>query len=245
MAFDGLAMFLSLLVYWYTAKAFGSCFGDNFTQKTDYFTYVVIGEVFLAIPHILFISVSRAVRTAIGDGSLEIYLSLPTSGFSTFLILASAQIPREICRHFIVLLIAVFAFHIHVSPFGFLQSIALQLLAWPTFIGLGFIAAAVLIIFGRGAPAIGQFSNLLLILAGAYFPISVFPSAIGTISKLFSPFTQLLDATRSLLAGGDFPWFVAAVLCVFSFVFLALGYVAFMWSLKILRRRGSPLLLPN
>jgi ABC-type uncharacterized transport system permease subunit len=243
--FDAIAMCAGLLVYWYTAKAFGACFRENLPARVDYFHFVVAGEICLAIPHVLFLSVSRVVRTAVGDGSFETYLALPAPGCVTFSLLAAAQIPRECLRVAMMLLAAIFIFGLQIPLRELLLAAALQAVAWPVFLGLGFASAAGMIFCGRGAAAIGQASNLLMILAGAYFPISVFPEALATASRATSPFTLLLENTRALLGGAGFPWAGAGVLLSMGLAGLLGGALLFHASLRHVRRRGSPLLFSS
>ncbi len=231
-----LASATGLAVYWFTSRAIGPAlsFGG------DFFSYVVWGELALMIPLTLWNGAALQVKSATHDGTLEVFLTLP----SPISLLLSAQtvalLPRELLRIAVTLALAAGIFGLRVTPVGLAGFALWQLAAVPFFLGLGVLGAAVLVTFQRGSSALAHAGTLLSVLAGVYFPLTAVPERLAEVSRRLSPFTALVEGVRGALEGR---LALASLLTLFSlglFV-IAAGIAALESSFVTLRRRGDPL----
>src|SRR4051812_32007986 len=64
-----------LIVFWYSAEAFSPTFKTGFEQfGHPFFTFLVIGELTTALPAMIALAVSRAVRRTLLEGTLEHFI---------------------------------------------------------------------------------------------------------------------------------------------------------------------------
>ena len=244
---EWLIILVSLLTYWYTARAFAPALDPHLPLfQPDYFSFLLVGETMLFVPLVLFEGPSRMIRNAVNEKTLDIY-SLSLSGPQAVYSLASLMlIPREAIKISVTLLIAALFFHFQV-PYQRSLAIGLGIMTGiPAFLGLGLVAAAVLVRFGRGGTVMNYFSSIATILAGAYFPITVLPETVQKGAQIFSPFTVYLDSLRRLFAFG---WADTIAiqsllrLLAVGVVLLIAGYVLLGMSFRFRLKRGDPLLL--
>ncbi|MBU0754348.1 MAG: ABC transporter permease, partial [Planctomycetes bacterium] len=110
-----------------------------------------------------------------------------------------------------------------------------------TFIAFGILAATAIVQFKRGDPVTWLFTNLGVVLGGAYFPLEVMPGWLQRVSW-FNPITHSLEALRlTLLKGYSFAqvaeplWFLAGT----GIVLLPLSLALFSWSVRKGRKDGT------
>ncbi len=244
-----LTVVITVLVYRFTALALAKGFqGSANGFGGNYFTFVLIGDIFLVAPLALFIGVGRAVREAAANGTMDLFLIEPTRVQNPFLMAGLALLPRECARSLATFLVAALLFPDFLSGLSFFRlfgAVSVLALAAPAFVGLGLVAAALLVRLGRGNSAIDHVSSLAAIFAGAYFPLDVLPAWLHTGLSLLSPFTITLQTVRAILTPASvttlFP--ALAQIIFWDVVLFPIGYVALGLSFEYLRRKGSPLLI--
>lgn len=239
---EAVALGLGLSLYWFTARAFGK--GARLDGLApDYFSFVVLGEAVLLLPLYLISGFLRAVREAQADGTLEALFGLPGGGARGIVALGLASVPREAGRAALLLGVAALVFGFRLAP-GQLAWLALaQLLALPTSIAIGLGAAAFFLRLGRGEAALGFLAALASILAGAYFPVTVFPPALAALAQALSPFNALLGLSRAAMSQG---WGGVAssrpallALAGWAALALPLAWRFLAWSLDRVKERGT------
>ena len=122
---------------------------------------------------------------------------------------------------------------------GLLKALGLQLLFLPVFLGLGLLATALTVFFGRGVQALSHLGVAVAVAAGAYFPVTLFPPVLQKTLTWVSPFTLFLQGIRQSLdplSGAGAP---VGEACVWIALSLPLGYWAFGVSVRYLLKRGS------
>jgi ABC-type polysaccharide/polyol phosphate export permease len=236
---------VTLGIYWFTSKAFAPSVASGLEgSDVNYFSYILIGDLTFLIPSLMFVGVADSIRRNAVDRSLELMLTSRVGPRKIIMLQLAALIPIEFVKAALTLLIAVLVFSFRLPAFSIPKVLFLQIFSLPLFIGLGLIAASILLRFSRGESVIGQISNLGIIFAGAYFPIAVFPETIGVISKIFSPFSVLLEGTRSMFNGANWPIFfnLSMIIIVWGIISFALGFWLIGKGLEFNRRKGSPFL---
>jgi hypothetical protein len=233
-----IGMGLGLTIYWFTARAFAPVFG------TDYFTFVVVGELATMVPMQLFAGLASAMRSAAAQGTLDAMLALPVRPQTPALLFAVSTLPREFLRIALTLAVSIAIFGLKAPGAGLLGLFALQLAALPVFLGLALLVTGVIVTLGRGSGMLGQVGTAATALAGAYFPTSVLPPAVERVLVEISPFNAVVSATRAVL--GETAGVAIAAPCLKLFIggalLLPLGYAVLGFGLARLRRVGNPLL---
>ncbi|MEQ1876251.1 MAG: ABC transporter permease [Bdellovibrionia bacterium] len=236
-----LASELTLLtVYWFTAKAFQ----PTLTGVGDYFSFIVVGELALALPNFLILGHSRAIRVLSQEGTLEPILVSPGRFSFKLTSVVLAGLLFEIARVLAVSAIAYFVFEVNLNhslwPAAFVLAFSL-----PMFAGLGLLSAAVVLHFGRGERVLAAGVTAAAVLSGAYFPSEVLPQSVSQAMQFLSPFTLLIEGIRGAVNEG---WASAKLISSIGFFigggFLTLPFAHFFLNAVAHRydRRLKPLL---
>ena len=103
---------------------------------------------------------------------------------------------------------------------------------------VGVAVCALVMLFGTRAEATAWASvNLVLVLAGIYYPVSVLPDAVAPLSAAI-PLTHFLDAYRTAFGfPAAAPWPAATGLAL-SVLYLGLSHWAFVAAVRRTRRSG-------
>jgi ABC-2 type transport system permease protein len=235
---------MSLLVYKFTSDAFGEAVAPGFgIFGGDYFSYVVIGELAVAIPIMGFAALTRAVQQSISEGTFDHFQLSKRGPVVAFGFSALTMLPKELFRSLVLILVAILLFRLPLSLWAFVSLTVMQLLLLPLFLALGFVIAGLTLLFGRGAGLLTHLCAFLTIMAGVYFPVSVLPSWLQTATRSLSPFTFTVETGRQIFAGIHV-WPASIIwIALTGILFCLMSGVFFEWILKRIARRGDPLLL--
>mgnify|MGYP000079559139 CR=1 FL=1 len=237
-----LSIIISMFVYFYISKAFSSSVeGELSAYGGDYFSYVVFGEIFLMLPLHFLDSPYRKIRSSIVEGTFETYLSLPISTNRLVLLLSSWNLVQVLKRILLTLLIACIFFGLRIPFSSLVQLILLQIVSSFAFLGLGLCVSCSILFFGRGGSLLGYLNTIISISAGSFFPISVLPSWLSNSSRILSPFTLLLENTRSIIiAPLEFKQFIIVFSILLGWgIFFFLGRVLLDRGIEFYRRSGK------
>ncbi|MEK6578917.1 MAG: ABC transporter permease [Bdellovibrionota bacterium] len=240
---EATGLLLSLTVYWYTSRAFGTAGISEYLNglAPNYFSYIILSEVTLIIPLSLMNAVLEFTRLSREEGTLDELLLLSPHPVSLFVGLSVTGIPRETVRATLTLVLAALVFNFHVTLPAFMGWLVIQGAALAAFAGIGMIAAGFFLIFGRGQGALTLITMVGTILGGAYFPQQLLPALAQKFSNLLSPFQILLQAPRQLFLTG---WTNETTQCllgliVWGAVLFPIGAIVLYYGFYIVRRRGS------
>ena len=193
-----LASALDVLFYYFTAKAFGGALVNllgTTVHKFDYFEFIIWNEAVLSLPVAALLAPTRVVRSASMDGTWQILLTAPRTITSILVLLSQADFARQAARMALMIILAV-GLGAEFSLQLVATAILLLVIGLPLFTSIGIIAAAAYIRLQRGFGALNHLSHIIMVLAGAYFPLTVLPSWIATLSRALSPWTWFLEGTR-------------------------------------------------
>lgn len=240
-----LTTIITLGIYWFTARAFAPSIESGLQgYNIDYFTYILIGDLTFLIPSLMFVGAADSIRRCAADRSLENMLTSRTSPRKIILLQMVALLPIEFLKAGITLSIAMIFFNFKMPALSFSKILFLQILSLPLFMGLGLIAASVLLRFSRGEGVIGQLSSLGVIFAGAYFPLAVFPDSIQWLTSILSPFTLILEGTRNLVNEDSNTAFLplGMIILLWGVLTFFLGSWLIQKGLEYNRKKGAPYL---
>ncbi len=209
---DILTSLIDTIFYYFTSETFGRAFGSQ-----NYFQYVIWGELIMALPMTLFLSSTKVLRSCLIEGTWEILLTNPHSMAKLFWTLSLGDFFREILRLGVVALFAVSLgarFAVLLSA----KALLLVLFSAPLFWNLGLIGAALFIYTGRGLGVTQHLRQIATILAGVYFPLTVFPNWLSQLSLWLSPWTWLVATSRQEVfdLGSIAALFSISILSIFS-----------------------------
>jgi ABC-type polysaccharide/polyol phosphate export permease len=225
--FEILAAGMSLTIYHFTSEAFNSSVNDSLSlYEMNYFEFIVVGEVLLALPLFFLEGTFRKVKQSLVEGVWETMSYLNIDSVKAVFYLVLSAVPKEIFKISIVVGLSYLFFDFNVSPLFFLISFIVIILISPIFFSLGLLFSLILLRYGRGQSLIGYFLTVMSIGAGSFFPISVLPQVVRDIF-LFFPYTRALESSRIYIAQSDLydlsytimfiPWFILFPLSIFIF----------------------------
>jgi ABC-2 type transport system permease protein len=145
---------------------------------------------------------------------------------------------RSLAVFVLLAALARWAFGFHVLQPGWLALVTFLLGCFLTAWVVGVAVCALITLFGNRAEAFAWATvNMVLVLAGIYYPISVLPDSIAMIARAV-PLTYFLDAYRSHYGfASEFQAPIATGL-VLSVIYAALAHWAFLAAIQRARRTG-------
>ena len=224
------SIFIMSLVYWYTSKAITPN-SSMFEFKGNYFEFVIFAELALILPTTFILESIRITRELSQNGIL-LYLFNDHKLLRNFILtntLAAGVI--EAIKFFFLLLIIIFVFQLQLSGELIKQLFLSQLLLSPSIIGISLMGVSFVFLLGRGGQVVPMLLLVLTVLAGAYFPIGVFPDVVQQFTKNLSPLSLLLNIMR----GKEISLTTVMIL---NILYLSLGVSLFSSSIKIIRKQG-------
>lgn len=239
---DIASVFFSAATFFFVSKLFDAATSPQLeAYGGQYFPFVLIGIAFSTYQTVGLTSFSQSLRQEQYMGTLESIMASPIR-ISTFLTGSAlwdfAYATLEVAFYFLV---GYFAFGLLLPKANVLPAIVSLLLTLTTFMGLGILAAAFILLFKRGNPVTWTIATASELLGGVYFPTKILPDWMRRISD-WVPMSHALESLRStLLAGAGFrdvaPHLV--FLGVFTLVVWAVGIFSFQMALKKTQDDGS------
>lgn len=191
------SIILTIVLIYYAGQAFEM---KSVNNSESLFTFLLIGEVSLILgmsfserwlSFFIDLKNQQFYQTLIGLG-----LSPEKFAFSRVSVDFLFPVFRVLC----ILVIGVFIGDLHLSLPSLFLFIFVQFLSIFIYFSMALITSRVYLVFNRGVGFFYTLQTVSSIIAGSYFPISVFPEGLKNFS-LFLPHTQILLISRSLFAG--------------------------------------------
>lgn len=193
---DIISVNITLLIYYYTSKTFGHAAASSLAPyKTNFFEFIVFGEILLTLPLFFLEGTFRKVKQAMVEGVWQTFSLLPIPPVKAVVFLCFSALPKELLRIGMLLLCSFIFFDLKIDLKFFVLVSFATLITIPIFFSLGLLLSGALIKLGRGQALLGYVITLLSVSAGAFFPIAVLPDFIVMLSK-YSPYTVLLETSR-------------------------------------------------
>jgi ABC-2 type transport system permease protein len=209
--------------------------------RASYMSFVTIGIALTAFLQVGLGRMVSAIRAEQYMGTLEPLLVTPTRPTTIQIGSVAYDLIYVPLRTLVFLVVAAATFGVKLDAGGFGPAAAILLAFVPFVWGVGAASAAGVLTFRRGAGIFGAAAFAMTFASGAYFPVTVLPGWIETLSKL-NPIAIALDASRRALLGGagwgDVAPAIGALL-IASAIALFLGLTAFRLALQRERRRGT------
>lgn len=232
-------VFLTLGLVYFAGTAIGDRSEIIDEENGSYIAFILLGLAFMDMLLQGLSSLPRAISDNQRAGTFEPMMLAPiTAGsllinFFTFKFLFSAFRMLIMIGFGMVVL----GYWDHLDP---LTVLAVLVPAVLTFMAMGAVSAAFMILVKQGDPILLAYSGVTAILGGAVFPIDSLPDWIKPLTLLI-PLTHALSGIREGFNGhpvGDVLPQIA-ILAVMAIVMLPPSIMAFAWSLNRARQEGA------
>lgn len=228
-----------MIAFWHFVAQFVQHSTLPAPQSTDYFTHSLIGLAMLQYAWRGFSAFGGRIRSEQASGSFE---SLWNTGTPLLVALALASVwdfLRASVFALLVLLTGKFLFDANLSIVQIFVMVGVGLTASLAMAGLGLIFASLNIASGRGDLFKPVLNSAFPFLCGAFFPVTLLPSWLQTVSW-FIPLTHLLHIARAPLGTQNKEllrnsWFS---LWVIMLCFCVIGYLSLRWAIHRARING-------
>jgi ABC-2 type transport system permease protein len=239
---DIASVFFNAATFYFVAKLFDSSTNANLEAYGGaYFPFVLIGIAFSTYQSVGLTSFSQSLRQEQYMGTMESVLASPIR-ISTFLTGSAlwdfAYATGEVLFYFVV---GFAVFGLTLPNANVLPAVVSLILTLTTFMGLGILAAAFILRFKRGNPVTWTIATASELLGGVYFPTTILPEWMKSISK-WIPMSHSLESLRATLlagAGFDVVGHHLIFLAVFTVIVWAVGIFAFRIALRQTQQDGS------
>jgi len=207
----------------------------------SYVSFMVVGVAFQGYVSSAFTTLSSRIRNEQLMGTLEYVLMSPTRLSSFLFYNAAWAFLLNSLNAGLILGVGVFLLGVSFSHADLAAAALALLLAILSNMGLGMASAGVIMVTKQGDPISFLFTAISNLLSGVFFPISVLPSWLRTVSYLL-PLTWSLEAIRYALLDGysivRLSWYLE-VLSIFTLITVPLGLLAFSIGFRVARKEGS------
>lgn len=164
--------------------------------------YLLVGTLIWSYLSVVFDSISEMITWERWEGTIEYTFMAPVSRSTHMIGTTLFAVAYGIFRTLITLGVVTFFFQINLEKANLAGAMLLLLIGSVSFIGFGIVAAVLPLLFPeRGSQMTHVIEALLLLISGIYYPISVLPDWLQTVSML-SPATYVLDAMREAILHG-------------------------------------------
>ena len=241
MVFSVLGLIGSIVPLYFISRALQPLMAASIRlEGGEYFAFVVVGLVTFMLIAIAVNGFHGAISSEISTGAFEAMLATPVRVPAILAGEMGQGMSWTIIRA-IVLLVAAWTLGAHILWGRALLAAAIAMLIVATYIPLGVMAGALVLAFRTTGPFPSLVLGLSAMLGGVYYPTSVIPSWLASIST-FVPLTYGLRAMRRCLIDGA-PFSVLApdlgVLSAFGVVMCVAAAASFSLALRHARKAGT------
>lgn len=209
-------------------------------EGTHYFAFVTLGLFTASLVGACLNALPDAITSDLNSGFFEAVVSTPSGAGSVAVGLSGYSVLRNTLRG-ITLLAGAVVLGVHLVWSRIPEALLIVVLIAVAHFGIGLIAAALVVAFRTNA-AIPQGALLVSgLLGGVYYPTTVIPSWVQSVSDGV-PLAYGLRALRHTLLDGQGIEMVlkdVSILAAFAVVLTASGAVAYRASLHYARQAGS------
>jgi ABC-2 type transport system permease protein len=223
----------------------GAGMGQITGQKLDtnfLVLYLLIGTVIWRYLSIVFDSLSEMIMWERWEGTIEYTFMAPVARFTHMVGQTIFSILYGLLHAGLILFAVALFFHIDLSRANFGGAVVVLMAASLSFIGVGIIAAVLPMLYPERGAQMTNFAQAVFLLAsGIYYPVTVLPNWLQTISRV-SPATYALDGVRAaLLEGASLQSLLPTIglLILIGLVTIPIGVMVFGWGERYAKRTGK------
>ena len=238
LVFDLVLSAITLVIYYYISKLIGKPARGSLGGAPTFFSFVAVGVSVAVIVQAGSVGLAASLRQEQFTGTLEALATKPVTTTEMAFGLAIYPFLFSMARAAVYVAIAtglLGADFSNVDPLGFVIGILLTGLA---LMSVGIAMGALIFVVKRGEAVSGLLVSVMVLLGGAYFPITIFPATIETIGR-FVPTRFAFDGVRAAVFRGE-GW-VEPLLKLLAFGVVSLPIAVFLFdrAIRLAKRRGT------
>ncbi|MCS7138527.1 MAG: ABC transporter permease [Crenarchaeota archaeon] len=218
---------LSLVIY--GMALVGSSYSNNLARLTntgDYISFTVVGMIVSSFAYSTLWGMSYALRGEQWSGTLESTFLTPCSRFSILLGKALSSMLTTSVWVIVQITLVTLLLGLRINFINLPLALLFFLISLPSFIGIGFSLAGIVLDFKEHSAFVNFLSSLLGLLLPISYPLNILPPFLRYFSYALPP-TYAIEGMRSLLVMGcslseligliiplvffDFFWLIAGV----------------------------------
>jgi ABC-2 type transport system permease protein len=226
----------NLLLYYFISRTFESASAD-LGAAPDYFAFAAVGAAVAVVLHASMAATAVSIRQEQLTGTLEATVSQPVSPAGLALGISGLPFLGAGVRVAAYLGLASALLGLDLSDADFAGAALVLVTTAAALAGVGVASAAMVLVVKRGDAITGLLSFTIVMLSGAFFPISVLPDWLQPIGEVL-PTRFAFDGLRAALFGGSWSDDVLWLL-VYAVVLLPLSVLAFARAMAHTRRAGT------
>lgn len=194
--------------------------------------YLLVGTLVWHYLSVVFDNVSELIAWERWEGTIEYTFMAPVTRFTHMVGQTLFSLVYGLLHTGIILVVVALFFQLDLSEANLVGGALVLIAGSLSFIGLGMVASVLPLLFPeRGAQMTHVIQAVLLLISGVYFPVSVLPRWMQTLTRL-SPATYVLEGMRAALLDGA----VIEQLLVHIGRLMLIGVVAIPVGLAIFRQ---------
>lgn len=236
----GSLLFTVVPLYFITRALQSTMAATIASEAEQYFAFVLVGSLPLALGTIGMSSLHRAIAGGISSGYFESLLMTRASVTSILAGLSSYELLLSATR-LSLMLIAGWILGADLVWRNILPALFLLALTVAAHWGIGLLAGALVIAFRTSGPLTQIVSTVSVFFGGVYYPVSAIPSWLRVIADL-TPMTYAVRALRRVFLQGDTllaVWQDVAMLAAIGVLLLLAGSLAIQTALRYARKAGT------
>jgi ABC-2 type transport system permease protein len=229
---------LDLAVYFFISETFEGSSSESLQGAPSYFAFAAVGVILGLVVDATSVNVASRLREEQLTGTLEAVTTQPLTPLELCLGLVSFPFLFASLRAGIYLIAAVFLMDLDVSDTSWPGMAAMLAGAAFALAPVGIFAAALVLVFKRGAALAGWLVYAMTILGGALFPISVLPGWLEWAGRVM-PVRFAFDGVRAALFTGQGWGDDVLALLAFGAALTPIALVAFALALGRAKKSGT------
>jgi ABC-2 type transport system permease protein len=216
--------------------------GATEAQSQNMVIYLAIGTIVWRYLSVIFYWVTDVIGIERWEGTIEYTLMAPIQRLTHMLGQTSFAVVYSMFHTIVILAATLLFFNITLTNANLMTPFVVLLAGSFSFIGFSIVGSVLPLLFPeRGSQMTHVIIALLLLISGVYYPVSVLPPWMQTLS-LISPATYVLEGVRAgLLEGATVQqvWPQIWPLIIIGAVTLPLGLKIFNWAERYAKRTGK------
>ena len=216
--------------------------GATEAQSQNMVIYLAIGTIVWRYLSVIFYWVTDVIGIERWEGTIEYTLMAPIQRLTHMLGQTSFAVVYSMLHTIVILVATLLFFNITLTNANLVTPFVVLLAGSFSFIGFSIVGSVLPLLFPeRGSQMTHVIIALLLLISGVYYPVSVLPQWMQTLS-LISPATYVLEGVRAgLLEGATVQqvWAQIWPLLIIGAVTLPLGLKIFNWAERYAKRTGK------
>ncbi len=192
----------------FIAKASSEITGVSMSTATisGFILYLLVGALVWNYLAVVFDAISETITWERWEGTIEYTFMAPVSRLTHLLGTTVFAVVYGVLHTTLILVVVSFFFHISLAHASFTAAIMLLIIGSMSFVGMGIFAAILPLLFPeRGAQMTNIIKALILLISGVYFPISVLPGWMQTLSHISPAYYVLAGMRAAIIEGRGVP----------------------------------------